>query len=356
MDETQEPQLAHDNSESPSEEAGSPAGDTDSIGLAGEAPLSEGVVADSAESPASQPDSSPEPDLLGELATAMHAAAARERERLEAAIGERSVARIEDLRARASVETDELRRMADVDVHRIDGWAAAEIDRIRFEARRRSDERRSALDEYVNRHDVSVEAEIGRVGRAVAVYRERIDAFFSEVEATTDPATIARLAGSVPALPDLDDLPDEVTTPTHVNAEAPSVDAEGPGGDAERPSDEAAATTAETEASAEAYAELEAASDERLQEPLVGVMASASPAPVSPLTAIVSAPPTIMTTSPDEEPRAVAEEPSEPAVALPEAHHRGAFGLLRTITPWSRHDDRDAAAGSSDSIPEGNRH
>jgi hypothetical protein len=334
MDEIQESELVHGDLEAPSEEAGSPADDTSSIALA-EATEMNGTIDETAAAGFdSQPEGPPEPDLLGELASAMHAASARERERLEAAIDDRLNARVEALRARARTESDELRRMADVDIEKIDAWAASEIERIRLAARRRADERRAALDDYLLQHDASVEAEIERVGRAVAIYRERVDAFFAEVEATIDPAAIASLASSVPALPDLENLPAEATIA--------------------RPAAPQAASREVTPMTAV-----------QSEQPLVGVMEAASvaaPAPIAPLTAIVSGPPTSAPPG-DEVPADVAgpaaeaaEESSDAASASAESHHRGAFGLLRTIAPWSRHEDRDAAAASTDRNAESNGH
>jgi hypothetical protein len=329
MDDTNESPLVDDGSESPSEEAGAPANETSTIALP--------VTTDIQVAPDAEPDTQlpPEPDLLAELATAMHAASARERERLETAIAERSSSRVEDLHARARAESEELRRLADVDVNRIDEWAAAEIDRIRVEARRRGDERRAALDGYLSQHDAAVQAEISRIGKAVAVYRERLDAFFTEVDATEDPAAIARLAGSLPSLPYLEDLPEEPAASTVADVEPPADDAE-----AEALPTEAA--RAEGDSAAEARAEIEASAEPVEEQPLVGVMAPAAPAPVSPLTAIVSAPPTGATI---DEPVTVVEQTPEPVAAASEqAEHRGAFERLRTIAPWSRHDDRDATA------------
>ena len=295
------------------------------------------------------------PDLLHEMTAAMHATAARERERIEAAIEDRSNARVEQLRQRAAVESEELRRMATDDVDRIDGWAAAEFERIRLEAKRRSDERRAALEADLQEHDASVEADIGRVGKAVAVYRERLDAFFREVDGTTDPTSIARLAGSLPDMPDLDDLPEEV--PVAPSIEAVSTAEAAPTNDVVA---EDGAARAEAEAAEEARAELAADNDDQViradvdpvpegeeaEPPLVGVMVPATPAPpapVAPVSAIVSAPPTSSANS-------VLQHHDEAQ------HHRGALGILRTIAPWSRHDERDTTGASADTKPEDNGH
>jgi ribosomal protein L12E/L44/L45/RPP1/RPP2 len=342
MDETQLPQLADDGSDRPTEEAGQIAG-------AAAADAAEPVV-DSAALNEDDP-SPPSPDLLQELAAAMHATAARERERIEAAITDRSTTRVGQLRERSQVESDELRRLAAEDVERIDEWAATEMDRIRIEARRRSDERRAALEDYLTQHDTSVEAEIGRVGKAVAVYRERLDAFFKEVDATTDPAAIARLAGSLPELPDLEHLLEEAA-PAAPAAVTPSPTVVAEEGAARAEAEAVEESRAEVEAEAQAAVVVADASpaaepDEALEEaPLVGVMAAAAPAPVMPLTAIVSAPPA----SPPEGHIQAATATAE------QSHPRGALGLLRTIAPWTRHDDRDTTAASADVRPEDNGH
>jgi hypothetical protein len=301
-----------------------------------------------------EPAPEQEPDLLVELATAMHTAAVRERERIEAAIAERLGERVEDLQARATSESDELRHLANEDIDRIEEWAAGEIDRIRREAHRRSEGRRAALDDSLSEHAITAEAEIARVARATSIYREQLDAFFVELDTTSNPAEIARLAGSVPPMPDLEDLPAE-PSPTAVT-------------ESEMPISEPEATRAEADAAIEATAEVEseneaeigvtgeteptvaesegtvAESEPEAERPLVGVMAPAAPTPIAPHTAIVSGPPVPSLDVVAEDTSTSAEQP----------RHRGPMDLLRTIAPWSRHDERDTSAASADASARAN--
>ena len=144
--------------------------------------------------------------FLVALAMAMHAAADQERERLAVVVAEDGAMHVERARARASVEAEELRRLADEDLERISEWSAAEIERIYSEAAHRADERRSALDDYIRRHEAIIDTEIQGVDGALAEYRETLQQFFSELTASTDPAEIARRAGTLPPPPDLDEV------------------------------------------------------------------------------------------------------------------------------------------------------
>ena len=144
--------------------------------------------------------------FLVELAKAMHAAADQERERIATVVAEEGAAHVERARARASVEAEELRRFADEDLQQINEWSATEIKRIRTEAARRADERRVALAEYIHQHEAIIDTEIQGVDGALADYRVTLGQFFSELTASSDPADIARRAGTLPPPPDLDDV------------------------------------------------------------------------------------------------------------------------------------------------------
>jgi hypothetical protein len=154
--------------------------------------------------PGSEHGSEMTPTFLAELAHAMQLTAERERERIGAAVSEDAALNIERARARAVTETQELRRLAEEDVERIAAWSKAEMDQIRREAARRTDERRARLDEYLRQHDSIIDVEIGGVDVAVREYHASLDRFFGELAHTNDPAEIARLAGMLPAPPDLE--------------------------------------------------------------------------------------------------------------------------------------------------------
>jgi hypothetical protein len=142
--------------------------------------------------------------FLEELARAMQAAAHRERERIAKAVAGMGAEQVDVTRARAAAEADELRRLADADVERIQVWSATEIDRIRAEAERRTAERRSDLEAYLAQHDAIIATEVEGVDAAVRDYDATLSRFVDELGEMTNPADIARRAGSLPPVPDLD--------------------------------------------------------------------------------------------------------------------------------------------------------
>jgi hypothetical protein len=144
--------------------------------------------------------------FLVELAKAMHAAADRERERISAVVADEGAAQVERARTRASIEAEELRRFADEDLKRITEWSASEVERIHREAARQAEERRAALDEYIRQHEAIIDTEIQGVDGALAEYCDTLQQFFLELTASTDPAEIARRAGTLPPPPDLDEV------------------------------------------------------------------------------------------------------------------------------------------------------
>ena len=94
------------------------------------------------------------------------------------------------------MEADELRRLAEQDVTGIKSWMAEETERIRQEAGRRTDERRNELEAHLAKHDSIIATEIAGVDVAVSDYRATLDEFFDELRGATNPAEIARRAGS----------------------------------------------------------------------------------------------------------------------------------------------------------------
>jgi F0F1-type ATP synthase membrane subunit b/b' len=144
------------------------------------------------------------PSFLAELTRVMQAAAERERERIDEVIAEEAAEHVEKTRTRAASETEELRRLAELDVERIQDWSATEIERIRGEADRRTHERRADLEAYLAQHDTIIATEIDEVDAAIRGYRATLDQFFNELSGSTDPSDIARRAGSLPATPDLE--------------------------------------------------------------------------------------------------------------------------------------------------------
>jgi ribonuclease E len=146
------------------------------------------------------------PTFLAGLAAAMRETAIRERDRISGVVAEDAAAHVEKVRARAAIETEELRRLAEEDVEHIEQWSASEIARIQSEAAQRTEDRRSSLDEYLKQHDAIIETEIQGVDGAVKDYESTLDRFFAELSEQTEPAAIVRRAGQLPTPPDLDEI------------------------------------------------------------------------------------------------------------------------------------------------------
>jgi hypothetical protein len=272
------------------------------------------------------------PAFLAELARAMQAAAERERERIAEFVADEAAENVEKTRTRAAAETEELRRMAEEDVERIQDWSATEIKRIRHEAQRRTDERRNDLEAYVAQHDSIIATEIDGLDAAVRDYRATLDQFFNELTGSTDPADIARRAGSLPTPPDLDDVRAAArAAAVEALANAPEDDVRadpGPSADAADDDDEP---------SAEAWAGLGVMDSDavgRSQEvPDVLREVDAEAATES----AAAAPPADALHVP-------ADEAAEADVAEPVDHSSAAVRLLRSIAPWTtpaEHDTQD---------------
>ena len=142
--------------------------------------------------------------LLAEIARAMQAAAAQERERIHAGVAEEEAFQIEKVRTRATAKSAALRKGADDDVRNVQSWCEEQIRQIRLEAERRVDERRRELEQSVTQHGALIETEEQSVHGAVQGYRDTLDAFFARMAEEGDPSAIAGLAGTLPDPPDLD--------------------------------------------------------------------------------------------------------------------------------------------------------
>ena len=139
-----------------------------------------------------------------EMARAMQVVADHERERIDAGVGEQETAQVEKIHLRAAAESAQLSKHADEDVSLIDAWYDHEVQRIRAEADRRIDDRRAGLEQAITHHGSLIDAEIQSVHDAVERYRAALTAFFSRLAEEQDPSVIARLAGTLPDIPDLD--------------------------------------------------------------------------------------------------------------------------------------------------------
>ena len=142
--------------------------------------------------------------LLAEIARAMQAAAAQERDRIHAGVAEDETLQIEKVRTRATAELAALRKGADDDVRQVESWCEEQIRQIHAEAARRVDDRRRELEQSVTQHGTLIETEVESVHGAVQGYRDSLDAFFARMAEEGDPSAIAALAGTLPDPPDLD--------------------------------------------------------------------------------------------------------------------------------------------------------
>jgi hypothetical protein len=286
------------------------------------------------------------PAFLAELARAMQAAAERERERIDEVVTKEAAEQVEKSRSRAAAETEELRRLAEEDVARIKEWSRTEIDRIRRDADRRTDERRKNLEAYIVKHESIIATEIDGVDSAIRGYRAALDRFFDEFTSSTDPADIARRAGSLPAPPDLEEVratarvnavselanaPDEAVAQPATDEHAPVVDAPAQSGD-DVASDEPSST----------------------EETGLGVM---DPDAVGRRDTLadpsgeldVAAVPTSATAPPADALYVEAEESAVVAAAESAEHASAAVRLLRSIAPWTNQPDQDEVDRHSES-------
>lgn len=274
------------------------------------------------------------PAFLAELARAMQAAAERERERIAEVVADEVAENVEKTRTRAAAETEELRRLAEEDVERIQDWSTTEIKRIRREAQRRTDERRNDLEAYVAKHDSIIATEIDGLDAAVRDYRATLDHFFEELTGSTDPADIARRAGSLPAPPDLDGV--------RAAARAAAVEklANAPE-DAFRTDPGPSADADDDEPSAESWAGLGVMDSDAVgrSQDVPDVLGQVDPE-ASPESA--AAPPADALQLPEDD----AEEAGE---AEPVDHSSVAARLLRSIAPWTAPAEHDTRGRGSQS-------
>lgn len=286
------------------------------------------------------------PAFLAELARAMQAAAERERERIDEVVTKEAAEQVEKSRSRAAAETEELRRLAEEDVARIKEWSTTEIERIRRDADRRTDERRKNLEVYLAKHESIIATEIDGVDTAIRGYRASLDRFFDEFTSSTDPADIARRAGSLPTPPDLD----EVRANARVNAiaelaNAPDDAAAGPATDEHALVVDAPGSSADDAASDEPSSSAETG---------MGVM---DPDAVGRLDTLadpsgeldVAAVPTSATPPPADALYVEAEESVVVGAADSADHSSAAVRLLRSIAPWTSQPDQDEPDRHSES-------
>lgn len=175
------------------------------IGAAGDVATAEALLPEDAAPPAI-PRPTPVMSLLAEIARAMQVAADQERDRIAVSISEDEVAQIEKIHVRAGAESEELKKHAEEDVSLVDAWREDQIQRIREDADRQIADRRSRLDESITHHGSLIETEVQSVQLAVQDYRASLDAFFGRLSEEKEPSAIARLAGTLPDPPDLQEV------------------------------------------------------------------------------------------------------------------------------------------------------
>jgi hypothetical protein len=144
--------------------------------------------------------------LLSGIARAMQVAAEQERERIDASVGEDETAQIEKIHVRAAAESDELKKQAEEDVRLVDAWREDQIQRVREDADRQIDDRRRRLEQSLTHHGSLIQTEVQSVQVAVRGYRASLGAFFGRLSEAKDPSAIARLAGTLPDPPDLQEV------------------------------------------------------------------------------------------------------------------------------------------------------
>jgi hypothetical protein len=279
------------------------------------------------------------PGFLSELAIAMRATAERERENIGTRVAEDAAGHVDKVRARAAIETEELRRLAEEDVQHIEEWSASEMERIRGEADQKIGDRRASLDEYLKQHDAIIETEIEGVDTAVRDYNTTLDQFFAELADSDDPSAIVARAETLPAPPDLDQVRAQARAsavamfaqPEAAAPEAEAVaDAVADGGSDTDGDPPAGTAIADTESVADATGEAVETETSDKAETVVAEAAVAEAAVAE--TTSGSDPIPVM------DPAATAESswPKEPVAAGPGADHASAaVRLLRSVAPWT---------------------
>jgi len=141
-----------------------------------------------------------------EMARAMQVVADKERERIDAGVGDEETAQVDKIHVRAAAEAAQLRKHADEDVDLVNAWFDDQVKQLREGADHQIEDRRQGLEDSLTHHGSLIEAEVQSVHTAVEGYRASLDTFFGRLADEQDPSVIARLAGTLPDLPDLDSV------------------------------------------------------------------------------------------------------------------------------------------------------
>jgi len=146
------------------------------------------------------------PTFLHEIARQMQAAVDSERGRIAAEAASSLEEHVQKVRTRASIEADELKRLAEQDVGRIHDWSAAESERLRRETESRIGARREDLERHLRQHDDLVEREISGASQAVEDYQAELDRFVGRLAGEREPTEIAQLASLLPEPPRVEEI------------------------------------------------------------------------------------------------------------------------------------------------------
>ncbi len=144
--------------------------------------------------------------LKSEMARAMQVVADKERERIDAGVGDEETAHVARIHVRAAAEATQLRKHADEDVDLVNAWFDDQVKQLREAADHQIADRRQGLADSLTHHASLIDAEVQSVHAAVEGYRSSLDTFFGRLAAEPDPGVIARLAGTLPDLPELDSV------------------------------------------------------------------------------------------------------------------------------------------------------
>ena len=203
--------------------------------------------------------------FLADLTRAMQAAAEEARNRALSPLQADAKTHVESIHARSATEAATLRRQADDDVAAVREWSKAEIARIREETEQRITDRKARLETEIDEHAAVIEREIDAVQKTVAGFEAEMAAFFERLLAEEDPTRFATMAENVPEPPTFDDFTSVAETQAEAEAVAEVASSpETPAADVDLTTEasvEAADTSDAVEAVAEAAEPAEAGTD-----------------------------------------------------------------------------------------------
>jgi hypothetical protein len=139
--------------------------------------------------------------FLADLTRAMQTAAEESRALALSQLQGEAKTYIEEIHARSTGESADLRRAADDDVASVREWSKAEIARIREETEARISDRKARLETEIEHHAGVIEREIEAVQATVAGFESDMATFFDRLLAEEDPTQFATMAERLPEPP-----------------------------------------------------------------------------------------------------------------------------------------------------------